>query len=190
MNAPQALTERQIAKLTVEDFLLLDRAGAFAAYRKTELINGTIVFVNAQYGRHLRVKIRLLRRLSDACDALGGGLEAWSEGSIDMSPDSMPEPDRFITNATPPDTPVPSGTVVLVGEVADSTVKDDLGEKAQLYARRGIPEYWVVDLPGNLLHQMWSPSAAGYAERREYRLVDRIDAATVAGLGVETAGLV
>ena len=190
MNAPQALTERQVAKLTVDDFLLLDRSGAFAAYRKTELINGTIVFVNAQYGRHLRVKIRLLRRLSDACDGLGGGLEAWSEGSIDMAPDSMPEPDLFITNATPPDAPVPAASVILICEVADSTVKDDLGEKAELYARRGIPEYWVVDLPAGLIHQMWSPSAAGYAERHECKLGDRIDAATVAGLGVDTAGLV
>jgi len=190
MNAPQALTERQVAKLTVDDFLLLDRSGAFAAYRKTELIDGTIVFVNAQYAPHMRVKVRLLRRLADACDALGGGLEAWSEGSIDMSPDSMPEPDVFITNATPLDGPVALASVVLICEVAASTVTDDLGEMADLYARHGVPEYWVVDLPAGLIHQMWSPSAAGYAERYECKLGERMDAATVAGLGVETAGLV
>lgn len=190
MNAPYNLTERRAAKLTVDDFLLLDGAGAFAAYAKTELINGAIIVVNAQYALHMRVKVRLLLRLADVCKTLSGGLEAWSEGSIDMAPHSMPEPDLFITNATPTNGPIRLDSLVLVGEVADSTVKDDLGEKAELYALRGIPEYWVVDLPGNLIHQMWSPSAAGYAERREYRLGDRMDAATVARLGVETAGLV
>ncbi len=189
MNAPQFSTERQLAKLTVDDFLLLDRAGAFKGYRKTELINGTIVFVNAQFGKHIRVKTWLLRRLQDACEALERGLEAWPEGSVDMSPDSMPEPDIFITNVRPPDGPVPLASVILICEVADSTVRDDLGEMAALYARHGVPEYWVADLPARFIHQMWGPHADGYAERRQVALGERIEAATITGLGVDTAGL-
>ncbi|HZF43863.1 MAG TPA: Uma2 family endonuclease [Sphingomonadaceae bacterium] len=186
----QVSTARQVAKLTVDDFLLLDRAGAFKGYRKTELINGTIVFVNAQYARHTRAKVKLLRRLADACDALGGGLEAWSEGSINMAPDSMPEPDIFITSAMPLVGTVPCANVVLICEVADSTIRDDLGEMAELYARHGVPEYWVMDLPAGIIHQLWSPSAGGYAERRECVLGERVAATTIAGLGVETDGLV
>lgn len=186
----QVSTERQVAKLTVDDFLLLDRSGAFAAYRKTELINGTIVYVNAQFARHTRAKVKLLRRLADACDALGGGLEAWSEGSIRMAPDSMPEPDLFITSAMPHEGTVPVGNVVLICEVADSTVRDDLGEMAELYARHDIPEYWVVDLPAGIVHQMWSPRPDGYAERRQRALGEGLEAATVTGLAVESSGLV
>lgn len=186
----QASTERQVAKLTVDDFLLLDRAGAFKAYHRTELINGTIVYVNAQYARHMRVKVGMLRRLADVCDELGGGLEAWSEGSIGMAPDSVPEPDVFITNTTPTDGLVSSSSVLLICEVANSTVRDDLGEMAELYARHGIPEYWVVDLPAGVVHQMWSAGPEGYAERRQVALGARMDAATVTGLSVETAGLI
>lgn len=186
----QVTNERQAAKLTVDDFLLLDSAGAFRGYRKTELINGTVVFVNAQYARHARAKVNLLRRLADACDALGGGLEAWSECSIRMAPDSMPEPDLFITSAMPLEGTVPSASVVLICEVADSTVRDDLGEMAVLYARHGISEYWVVDLPAGVIHQMWSAGPEGYAERRQVALGERVDAATVTGLSVETAGLI
>jgi hypothetical protein len=47
--------------------------------------------------------------------------------------------------------------VVLIAEIADSTARGDLGEKALLYASHAIPEYWVVDLPSRLLHLLWTP---------------------------------
>lgn len=34
----------------------------------------------------------------------------------------------------------------LVGEVADTSLALDLAEQKQLYARLGIPEYWVIDV--------------------------------------------
>jgi Uma2 family endonuclease len=157
MNAQPHLTERKPARLTVDDFLLLDRSGAFDRYAKTELINGAILVVNAQFSAHMMAKVRLLRRLADACDRLGTGLEAWSEGAVDMSPDSMPEPDLLITNIEPTGGPVACATVVLIAEIADSTARGDLGEKALLYASHAIPEYWVVDLPSRLLHLLWTP---------------------------------
>ena len=36
----------------------------------------------------------------------------------------------------------------LVGEIADTSLVNDLDEKKQLYAALGIPEYWVVDVRG------------------------------------------
>ncbi|MEB3292377.1 MAG: Uma2 family endonuclease [Synechococcales bacterium] len=36
----------------------------------------------------------------------------------------------------------------LVGEIADTTLSLDLDEQKQLYASRGIPEYWVIDVKG------------------------------------------
>jgi len=186
LTAQQALTTPFVAKLTVEDFLLLDRSGAFDGYAKTELINGTILVVNAQFSEHMTAKVEMLRRLADACDTLETGLQAWSEGSIDMSPDSMPEPDLFITNARPAKGAVRLETVVLIGEVADTTLRTDLGEKAALYARHGVPEYWVIDLGGKVIHQMWAPEPEGYRERREVALGEQIRAVTVEGLAVET----
>lgn len=41
--------------------------------------------------------------------------------------------------------PGPSDTILLI-EVADSTRRTDLGVKADLYARAGYPEYWVLDV--------------------------------------------
>lgn len=190
MNAQPHLTERMPAKLTVADFLLLDRSGAFDRYAKTELINGAILVVNAQFSAHMKAKVRLLRRLANACDGLGKGLEAWSEGAIDMSPDSMPEPDLLVTDVEPAEGPVACGSVVLIAEIADSTARGDLGEKALLYASHAVPEYWVVDLPSRLLHLLWNPGPDGYAQHRRIKLGERVEAATIPGLAVETAGLV
>lgn len=184
---PAAAPER--LPLSVEDFLLLDHGGAFATYAKTELIDGTIYVVNAQYSEHMTAKVRLLRRLADACDALGGGLEAWSEGSVRFGPTSLPEPDLFVTRETPRAGPVRGETVALVVEIADTTRDFDLGEKAALYASAGVPEYWVVDLPAAKIHQLWAPEGEAFRERREVELGARIEAMTVAGLGVETSGL-
>ena len=51
MTALEALSKPQQAKLTVADFVLLDRSGAFASHPKVELIDGTIYVVNADLGR-------------------------------------------------------------------------------------------------------------------------------------------
>lgn len=177
-------------KLGVDEFVLLWDAGAFDCYGKTELINGTIYVMSPQHSPHFKAKNRLFRRLADACDRLGRGLEAWSEGSVEMRPDSVPEPDIFVTSEEPFGKLVRLDTVALVVEVAAATLDRDLGEKAELYARHGVPEYWVVDLDGRLLHQLWRPGADGYAERRRSALVERVEAVTVPGLGVETAELV
>lgn len=189
MTAAARLEAPRPAKLSVADYMLLDRSGAFREYNKTELIDGTIYIVNSQYSRHMKAKVRLLRRLADACDALGGGLQAWSEGAVEMQPSSMPEPDVFITRQEPEDGPVPMETVALVAEVADATVKFDLGRKARLYARQGIPEYWVVDLPARIVHQMWAPAHGAYGQTHQVAFGQALESQTIAGLGVSTEGL-
>lgn len=189
MNLQRSRIEPRAAKLTVEDFLLLDRAGAFDRYAKTELIDGVVYFMSPQHAEHYTVKVLLLRRLADACDALGTGLEAWSEGSIDMSPHNVPEPDVFVTNERPVKGLTRLDTVVLAIEVSTTTLRFDLGEKARIYSSGGVPEYWVVDVAGGTVHQMWAPGPERYGERREVALGQRIEAVTVAGLAVETDGL-
>lgn len=189
MTAHEAMGAPQRAKLTVEDFLLLDRSGAFEAYAKAELIDGTIFVVNAQFSEHMKAKVRLLRRLADACDDLASGWEAWSEGSIAMSGGNMPRPDIFITRETPTTGAVRVETVALVVEIADTTVSFDLGKKAALYAANGVAEYWVVDLQARQVRQFWAPDAQIYQEKRSVAFGDPITAVTLPGLSVSTLDL-
>jgi Uma2 family endonuclease len=81
------------------------------------------------------------------------------------------------------------GSVALAVEVAATSLALDLERKAPLYARHGIGEYWVVDVNGSLIHQMWATEGEAYCERREVAVGERIEAATIDGLAVETDGI-
>ena len=47
-------------------------------------------------------------------------------------------------------------------EISDTTLAFDLGTKARLYARAGIPEYWVVDVTGQRIVVHRDPRAGIY----------------------------
>jgi Uma2 family endonuclease len=55
--------------------------------------------------------------------------------------------------------------VLLIVEVSDSTLRYDRDVKAELYAKHGIPELWVVDVPDRRLHVFRQPRDGRYAER-------------------------
>jgi Uma2 family endonuclease len=56
--------------------------------------------------------------------------------------------------------------VLLLIEVADSSLAWDRGPKLALYARHGVPEVWIVDLVGRAAELCRGPGPEGYAERR------------------------
>lgn len=178
-------------KLTVEQFMLLDESGAFDGYAKTELIEGAIYGMNSQYAAHAVAKTELARRLGNALADMGNPLRAVVEGTVAMPPDSAPEPDIALADIAPGQRIyIPLDKVALVVEIADSSVLFDMREKAQMYAKHGVPEYWVVEVPASQLHQLWSPSELGYRESRSIALGDRIESVTVPGLSVESDGLI
>jgi Uma2 family endonuclease len=84
---------------------------------------------------------------------------------------------------------VPLESVALIVEVSDTTLGIDMGRKLSIYAEAGVPEYWVVDVEGRVIHQMWGTSGEGYSERREFGFGAVIEAATMAGVSVATVGL-
>lgn len=189
MNAPFVAGHPAAVKLTVDDYLMLDRAGALAPYGKTELLDGIIYIVSPQHSPHYMLKTRLFRRLADAADAIATGLQVWVEGSLDFRPNSCPEPDIFVTRGVPQAQLTEREIVLLVIEVSSTSLNYDLGDKAALYAAAGVPEYWVVDVATAKLHRMWSPGPNGYGERDEAGMRGRIESATIAGLGVEVDDL-
>lgn len=189
MNAPvRATTAPEKARLRVEDFLLLLGSGAFANYTRTELLDGEIYGMNAQYSRHARIKSQLARRLGNALEAMGSAFEAWTEVSVRLSDTSLPEPDIVLTSYRGVG-PVPLETVAMVIEVADTTFDHDIGPKSELYARAGVPEYWVVDTEQNCIIQHAEPSAEGYREQIDVPFGEDVWSAAVKGLQVGTGGL-
>ncbi len=169
-------------KLRIEDYLLLDRSGAFDAYAKTELIDGEILYMNAQHRPHALIKMNLYDAISAALRAACSPLRALVEASIAMPDHSVPEPDIVLTSEPEGEGLIPLHSVALVVEVADTTLANDLGRKAALYAAAGVPEYWVADIGGKVIHQLWAPEGGTYAQRRVVAFGERVEAVTVAGL--------
>lgn len=189
MNAALQLDTPRRLWLRVEDFLLLNDSGAFDDVAKTELIDGEIVTMNAQFRPHAFAQSQLLVRLAMALQTLDLGLTAVIEAAVAMPPHDMPEPDITITSAPRGDGPIPLASVALVIEVASTTRDFDLGRKAALYARGKIPEYWVVDLQNAEVVRHWQPGADGYGQRDASGFGAPIASITLPGLTIATDAL-
>lgn len=184
LDAPEPL------KLTLADFELLHRAGAFEGYRKVELIEGVLLTMSPQQRAHSFAANELAFRLRLALSAIGSSLLPLIEGTVAMPPRSAPEPDIALTDSPKGEGYIPLESLALAVEVANSSVRFDLGAKAELYAKHAVPEYWVVDLRKRQIHQLWAPSETGYRERRAVAIGEPIESVCVPGLAVQTEGLV
>ena len=82
-------------------------------------------------------------------------------------------------------------TAPLVVEVANSSLRLDRRIKAGLYARAGVPEYWIVNLVDGVLEVHRDPQPAPDHEfGATYRFVERYDRAmSVAPLAAPAAAV-
>lgn len=186
MTAQDQPATRTKHRLSVADFLLLDKAGAFGD-RRTELVDGEVFYMSPKHVPHARTVTKLVLALSKAIEGTEPALVVLTDVSVRLSEHDVPEPDLVVTDGSEGDGIVPLEAVRLVIEVADSTLVTDLGLKATLYATACVPEYWVVDVAGRLIYQMWMPESGTYARRREVTFGQEISSSTVEGLTVETA---
>lgn len=182
--------EPRPAKLTAKDFWLLADSGAFANHARAELIEGEIWVVNSVHRWHARVTGLMHLALVRAIESAGLSFEVLIAGSVSMDEDLVPEPDLSVIAPTSDDAKtILREELRIAVEIADSSAGFDLGRKAELYAAHGVPEYWVIHRDRRQVIQMWSPTASGYAERREVRFGEQVEAATIKGLAVNLAGL-
>jgi Uma2 family endonuclease len=87
--------------------------------------------------------------------------------------DSAPEPDLAWVVRRDYRRGRPTGEdVLLVIEVSESTLRFDLGTKAELYAAADISDYWVVDIAARAIVVHRDPAAGRYRDVRTYRESD------------------
>lgn len=175
-------------KLRLSDYLLLDEAGTFRDH-ETELVDGDVIVMSPEWIPHMRIKDELAYQLRRTIEAQGLGLFVGTGGSVALSDVDSPRPDVIVMRRLEGDHAVAREWVLLLIEVSSSTFSFDAGEKVALYARAGIPEYWIVDVNARLVHQLWTPAGDTYAEGRQVSFGNPIAAATIDGLTVTTDGL-
>ncbi len=95
--------------------------------------------------------------------------------------DGSPQPDiAWLAQKRYPEHPLPENVRLLI-EVAEASLRFDLGEKARLYAESGIPEYWVADIEGRRLIVYREPSDEGYRDTNELTGNDEVSPLCDAG---------
>jgi Uma2 family endonuclease len=100
---------------------------------------------------------------------------------IALDEESEPEPDVSVVGGplADADPALPSGALLIV-EVSDSSLALDRTEKASLYARAGIADYWILNLVERVLEVHREPMPASTAPHgRRYRQVHRLAAGDV-----------
>lgn len=178
-----------LLRITAGQLEAMATTGALAGLPRIELRDGVLYQVNPQYRPHLLAKSAVYDALRDALRALGSPLGVASEGSVRINEREVPMPDILVWDVHRGTGPVPAEHVRLVVEISDTTLEDDLGRKRQVYATGSIPEYWVVDLPHQVVHQCWTPVDGRYANEASVPFGSQLVAAAVPGLRIDTAPL-
>lgn len=178
-------------RLTVEEYLLLDREGAFGD-RDTELFDGEVYYMSPKHRPHARTVGDVYFAIRTALRDCGSSLTALIDVSARLSDYDVPEPDIAVTDAPGGKGILPLGALKLAIEVSDTTLAKDLGFKEQLYARAGVPEYWVIDLNENRVLCHANPrteaEGGGYDRQLDIPFGEVLYSATIEGLTVETTG--
>jgi Uma2 family endonuclease len=162
--------------LTVEEYHRMADAGILGEDDPVELLDGRLIAMSPTGSAHLVCVNRLTdlfaRRLY-ADDEPTAFLSI--QNPLRLSDTSEPEPDLVLLRPDAPQdrTPIPDD-VLLVVEVADSSVDYDRSIKAPRYAAAGVPVFWLVDLGGEFVDASDTPDGDTYAHRQRYHRGDAL----------------
>jgi Uma2 family endonuclease len=127
---------------SVDEIQRMTAGGILSEDEPIELIEGEIIARPSKDNAHELIKGELVRGM---VKAVPEDLRIGIETSLYLSDRTFVEPDLvlYTRRILPEDVRGPDALLIVV--VADASMPFDLGVKARLYARHGVPELWVVD---------------------------------------------
>jgi Uma2 family endonuclease len=153
-------------RFTREEYYRMGEAGLFLD-KRVELLDGEIITMPPQNPPHAggltRIPSVLMRLLGTAVAIriqLPIVLDDWSEPEPDIAI-CQPDPDDYMFAHPRAD------QVLLLIEVADSSLPYDRGRKIPAYARSGIPECWIINLVDRKIEMFSDPDPAAQRYRTE-----------------------
>jgi len=174
---------------TVREYYRMAEVGILMPGERVELIEGEIIDMPPIGSRHAGTVNHLSYLLRDAA---ADSAIVQVQNPVRLSEYTEPEPDialllpraDFYKSAHPG-----PGDVLLVIEVAETTLVFDRTIKAPLYARHGIPEYWIVDLEGGRLERYREPHELAYAVVDRPELEEPLAPVGLPGLAIDLGSL-
>jgi len=160
--------EYQKRFFNVEEYYRMAEAGVLTPNDHVELIEGEIIEMSPIGGPHAacvrKLGALLARLLADSAIlsiqnpvAINGYSEPQPDVAILRARD-----DFYSTHPTPDD-------VLVIIEVADTSVEYDRNVKMPLYARAGIPEAWLVNLPKGVVEIYTQPAEGLYQKSQIFK---------------------
>jgi Uma2 family endonuclease len=156
-------------RFTADEYQHMGRAGILPEDDRVELIDGEIVAMTPIGSRHAACVSSAAQEFARAAinDA-----QIRSQNPVRLDLYDEPEPDLvlvqpradFYASGHPT-----ASDIVLIIEIADSSLEYDRDVKAPLYAVAAIPEYWLVDLNSNVVRRFSSPERGRYTRVEECR---------------------
>ncbi|HEX8160421.1 MAG TPA: Uma2 family endonuclease [Pyrinomonadaceae bacterium] len=177
---------RKLAKywISADEYERMGAAGVFPPGARLELIEGDI-FEMSPIGSPHAACVKYLNRLLN--ELSGKDFIVGTQDPIRLDDFSEPQPDLTLlrwredfyrgAHPTPAD-------VLLVVEVADTTVLTDRTVKIPLYARAGVAEAWVVNVPEGCVEIYTDAAGDAYQTVTRFGRGERAESPTVAGLAV------
>jgi Uma2 family endonuclease len=177
-------------RFTIDQYHRMIETGILTQDDRVELIEGEIIEMAPIGSRHASVVDRINRLL---VTRLGDRAIVRVQGPILLPTEvSEPEPDVAVLRPRPDfyraGHPQP-GDVLLVVEVADTTVEPDRRWKLPLYARAGLREAWLVDVNAERLEVYGEPAPAGYRRRRVLARGEAAVLEALAGLAIDVVDI-
>ncbi len=162
-------------KVDVDAYHRMAEAGIFGESHHIELIDGDLIDMAPIGQSHAALVGGLAEALFIAC---AGRAIVWPQNPIRLDRSSEPQPDLavlrrradFYATGEPPG---PADVLLLV-EVADSSLRFDRTVKLPLYARAGIAEFWLVDLKRRVVDVYRAPAGGGYGDATTCRPGDQL----------------
>jgi Uma2 family endonuclease len=169
MNTPailprQASSLARVYRLSVAEYHRMGEVGILGPELRTELIDGEIIEmppIGHPYAGTVKLLANRLKELVGADAIVAVQDPVWLDDHSEPIPDIAllrPRADWYRNGHPAPE------EVLLLIEVADTSLTYDREVKLPRYARAGIPEVWIVDLGGRqvLIHRC--PSGHCYGE--------------------------
>jgi Uma2 family endonuclease len=158
--------ELPLRPFDADEYMVIVEAGVFEG-RRVELIEGFVVDMAPSGPDHNYVILRFPRHFA----TLLGNFELCIQGTLRVDRRNVFDPDLMLLRLEGRNykeaLPAPAD-VALVIEVSDSSLRRDTGVKLPLYARYGIPDYWIADLQREVLIVNRQPSGDSYQQVQEF----------------------
>ena len=171
-------------RFTVEDFHLMGEVGLLDDNKRYELLEGEIIEMEPPGNFH---SSHVDKAHEEIFERLRRKYHMRNQGNVPLSDVSEPLPDLAILRRSPDgyaSIPPNAKDVLLLIEVADSSLAHDRDRKARIYGRAGVPEYWIVDTRGRQALAFRKPRRTGYGEMKMHAPGGKLSALKVPELSL------